>query len=136
MLKIGQLARRTGLSVEAIRYYQRLGLIAEASRTPSGYRQFEPRVVGRLQFVQRAQDLGFSLQEIRELLELRLSPGRSATDVLQRAEAKLADIRAKIADLDRMRAALEALTDACCGAGPTDDCPILKALDCAGLEGR
>jgi DNA-binding transcriptional MerR regulator len=98
MLRIGQVARRTGLSVETIRYYERLGLVAEAARTPSGYRQFEPEVVERLRFVQRAQALGFSLEEIRELLELRLSPGGHAADVRRRAEAKLDDIRAKARD--------------------------------------
>lgn len=136
MLKIGQVARRTGLSVETIRYYQRLGLIAEASRTASGYRQFEPGVVRRLEFVRRAQALGFSLQEIRDLLELRLSPDGSAAEVRQQAEAKLADIRAKIVDLERMRAALETLTRSCRRAGATDDCPILKALDGPGLQRR
>lgn len=128
MLRIGQVARTTGLSVETIRYYERLGLIGEAARTPSGYRQFEPDVVRRLRFVQRAQALGFSLEEIRELLELRLSPAASATEVREKADAKLSEIEAKLSDLRRMRRALKELTRSCCGNGPTSDCPILDAL--------
>ena len=127
-LRIGQVAQATGLSVETIRYYERLGLVAAATRTPSGYRQFEADVVERLRFVQRAQALGFSLEDVRELLELRLIPGSPAADVRRRAEAKLADIRSKARDLERMGEALERLVLACCGDGASDDCPILKAL--------
>ena len=129
MLRIGQVAQTTGLSVEAIRYYERLGLIGEVARTPSGYRQFEPDVVRRLRFVQRAQALGFSLEEIRELLELRLSSTASAAEVREKADAKLCEIEAKLSDLRRMRRALQELTACCCGNGSTSDCPILDALE-------
>ncbi len=128
-LKIGELSKRAGISVEAIRYYERLGLIRQVARTPSGYRHFDPDVVRRLWFIQRAQALGFSLEEIRELLELRVASGSTTRDVRQRAEAKIAGIEAKIADLERMRRALEDLTEACRGAGPAGECPILDALE-------
>lgn len=128
-LKIGHVARTTGLSVEAIRYYERLGLIDEAERTASGYRQFDPGVVRRLRFIQRAQALGFSLEEIRELLELRLSPAAPAAEVRMKADAKLSEIEAKLSDLWRMRRALKDLARSCCGDGPTSDCPILDALE-------
>ncbi|MFQ5526933.1 MAG: heavy metal-responsive transcriptional regulator [Thermoanaerobaculia bacterium] len=134
VLKIGHVAQTTGLSVEAIRYYERLGLIDEATRTPSGYRQFEPDVVRRLRFVQRAQALGFSLEEIRELLDLRLSAAASAAEVREKADAKLSEIEVKLSDLRRMRRALKELTRSCCGDGSTSDCPILDALE--GPEAR
>lgn len=127
-LKIGEVARSTGLSVEAIRYYERLGLLREIPRTDSGYRQFDSGDVRRLRFVQRAQALGFSLEEIRELLELRGSPSASAAEVRQVAQAKLAQIEHKLEDLARIRDALEAAACTCTGTGPASECPILDAL--------
>ena len=135
-LKIGEVAKSTGISVEAIRYYERLGLIREAPRTASGYRQFEPQVVRRLRFVQRAQALGFSLEEIRELLELRASPDASAAEVRRIARAKLAQIEGKMEDLARIRDALDDVSCACSGEGPVGDCPILDALAIADGEDR
>lgn len=135
-LRIGDVSKRAGISVEAIRYYERLGLIRQAARTASGYRKFDPDVVRRLQFIQRAQVLGFSLEEIRELLELRLTPGARNRDVRQRAEAKVAGIEARIAELQRMRAALHDLTAACCGAGTVGECPILDALEGSATRAR
>lgn len=129
MLKIGEVARTTGLSVEAIRYYERLGLIDAAPRTPAGYRQFEPNVERRLRFVRRAQALGFSLNEVRELLELHLSPDSPASEVREKAESKLSEVEAKLSDLRRMRRALRNLTRSCCGEGSTSDCPILDSLE-------
>jgi MerR family transcriptional regulator, copper efflux regulator len=128
-LKIGEVARQTGISVEAIRYYERLGLLREAPRTESGYRKFAPEVVRRLRFVQRAQALGFSLQEIRELLELRSSPAASASEVQRLAEAKLAEVDRKLADLARIREALATVSCTCSGEGPISECPILDALE-------
>lgn len=128
-LKIGEVARQTGISVEAIRYYERLGLVQEALRTDSGYRKFEPGVVRRLRFVQRAQALGFSLQEIRELLELRASPAASASEVHRLAEAKLAEVDRKLAELARIREALATVSCTCSGEGPISECPILDALE-------
>lgn len=127
-LKIGEVAKSAGLSVEAIRYYERVGLIRKAARTASGYRKFEPRVVRRLRFVQRAQELGFSLKEIRELLELRASPGAPAANVQELAQAKLEQIEGKLADLTRIRDALLAVSCRCSGEGAVDECPILDAL--------
>ncbi len=128
-LRIGEVSKRAGISVEAIRYYERLGLIRPAARTESGYRKFDPDVVRRLRFIQRAQALGFSLEEIRELLELGVTPGTTNRDVRQRAEEKIAGIEAKIAELQRMRDALHDLTAACCGAGTVEECPVLDALE-------
>ena len=133
-LKIGEVAYQAGVSVETIRYYERLGVIAEASRSSSGYRRFDPEAVREVGFVKRAQELGFSLEEIRELLQLCLTPTAPATMVRQRAETKLVSIEAKIADLERMRDALHSLTQACCGTGPIGDCAILDALETSSRE--
>lgn len=134
--KIGQVAQATGLTVEAIRYYERIGLIHEAPRTASGYRQFDPGVVHRLGFVQRAQDLGFSLDEIRELLELSASPEAPAAQVRELAQAKLAEIEAKLTDLTQIRDALRAVSSACRGEGPASECPILDALESSVQSGE
>lgn len=131
-MRIGQVAKLTSLTVETIRYYEKLGLIPEAARTRSGYRVFEQDSIRRLRFVGRAQCLGFSLDEIRELLELSTDNSASTDDVRRRASGKLRDIERKIATLVKMRDALRDLTAACCTSGPTRECPILGALEDPG----
>ncbi len=128
-LTIGHLAKDAQVNVETIRYYERLGLLPRPPRTQSGYRIFPDDAVRRLQFIQRAQDLGFSLKEIRNLLGLRLRPGTRCADVRERAEAKIAEIDVKIRSLQAMRKALVRLVGACSGGGPVSDCPILESLD-------
>jgi MerR family mercuric resistance operon transcriptional regulator len=133
-LTIGQLARRAGVGVETVRFYEREGLIDEPVRRASGYRQYEAEVVARLRFIRRAKELGFTLSEIKELLSLKLDPSTTCADVKCRAEAKIANIEAKIDSLKRMKQALVKLTNACGGHRKTNDCPILDALD--GDEGQ
>lgn len=133
-LTIGQVAQRAGMGVETIRFYERQGLIEEPPRRPSGYRQYAPEVVARLRFIRRAKELGFTLEEVRELLELRVDEERTCDEVRARAEAKLEDISGKIAELVRMRSALREIARACRGSGPTSECPILDALDAEGLR--
>jgi MerR family mercuric resistance operon transcriptional regulator len=98
-LTIGQLARQAGVGVETIRFYEREGLLAEPGRLPSGYRQYPPDAVERVKFIRRAQRLGFTLRESRELLDLRDDPDAGQVDVRERATDKLADIDARIAEL-------------------------------------
>jgi MerR family transcriptional regulator, copper efflux regulator len=128
-LTIGQVARLCDLGVETVRFYEREGLIEPPPRKASGYRQYPQETVSRLRFVRRAKDLGFSLQEIRELLALRDNPAASAREVKRRAEDKLADIEARLADLERMRTALLGLTQSCHGRGSVVTCPIIEALN-------
>ncbi len=128
-LTIGKVAKAAGLGVETVRFYERQGLIAEPARSESGYRQYRPETIRRLQFIVRAKALGFTLQEIGDLLDLRATPGAGCADVQARAEAKIADIEARIAQLDAMKLALGALVVQCRGEGPLSDCPILDALD-------
>lgn len=128
-LTIGQLAERSGVGVETLRFYEREGLIAEPRRRPSGYRQYPPEVVRRVWFIRHAKELGFSLKEISELLSLRVDPNSACRDVRERAQTKIADIEGKIESLERMREALQRLVKKCRGKGPTSECPILEELD-------
>ena len=127
-LTIGQLAQRAGVGVETIRFYEREGLLLEPPRRPSGYRDYPPETVVRIVFIRRAKDLGFTLKEINELLDLRVSPRRNCAQAKRSAEAKIADIDGKIASLRRMRRALRGLTKACEERRPTTECPILASL--------
>jgi MerR family mercuric resistance operon transcriptional regulator len=125
---IGQLAREAGVGVETVRFYEREGLLAEPPRKRSGYRQYPPEAIARVRFIRRAKDLGFTLREITELLELRIDPSKSCADVRALAKSKIADVDAKLADLTRIKAALEILARACRGTGPTSECPILDSM--------
>lgn len=131
-LTIGQLAEQAGVNVETIRYYERRALLAEPPRTPGGYRQYDPAAVRRIAFIRHAQELGFTLDEIAELLELRLDHVDHCEAVERRAHKAVARIDRKMAELARMRAALAPLLEACRARRPSDDCPILDALDPEG----
>ncbi len=109
-LTIGELAKQGGVNLETIRYYERKGLLPKPPRTPSGYRAFPEMAVRRIRFIKQAQELGFSLKEIEELLALRIAPGSTRADVRERAEAKITDIEDKISRLRSMKKALERLT--------------------------
>jgi MerR family mercuric resistance operon transcriptional regulator len=127
-LTIGQLAQRAEVGVETIRFYEREGLIPEPPRRPSGYRDYPLDTVARIVFIRRAKDLGFTLKEVNELLELRVRPRRNCAHVKRSADSKIADIDDKIASLRRMRRALKNLTKACEERTPTTECPILTSL--------
>jgi MerR family copper efflux transcriptional regulator len=128
-LTIGKIARKSGLGIETVRFYEKQGLLHEPQRSESNYRLYPEDEVARLNFIRRAKELGFSLREIRELLQLHDDPRATKGEVREKTEAKIADIRKKLADLSRMLAALETLVAACDGHGPVVECPILKALE-------
>lgn len=128
-LKIGELARRSGLRVETLRYYERRGLIPPPDRLPSGYRIYSPEVLQRLAFIRRCKALGFTLEETRDLLQLQQRPECGSAVVKQRVERHIADIRRRVEDLQQMLATLEALSASCDGKGPAADCPILAFLE-------
>src|SRR5262249_53758730 len=129
LLTIGKLARQAGVSVQTIRYYERRGLILEPPRSSSGYRLYDTGAIKRLAFVRKAQLLGFSLDEVDELLSLRTRPGTSCADIRQRAHQKSNTVDQKISELTRMRGALSTLAARCRGRGPTSECPILEAFE-------
>lgn len=128
-MSIGQVAAETGITVEAIRYYENQALIPEAPRSPAGYRLFPADTIKRIRFIQRAQDLGFSLRDIHALLGLRNAPGASCATVKARAEEKLAEVDKKIFELMRIRSALTNLSEQCVAQADLGDCPILDALE-------
>lgn len=128
-LTIGHLAKAAGVNLETVRYYERRGLLPRPPRSPSGYRIFPSDAARRLRFIRRAQELGFSLTEIRELLSLRSSRTATSRDIRKRAEAKIADVETKIKSLEAIRKALRKLTDTCDGCSPLTECPILESLE-------
>ena len=125
-LGIGQLAKRGGVRVDTVRYYERNGLLAARSRLASGYRRYGEVELARLRFIRRAQALGFTLKEIKQLLAL--SAQRDVARVKRSAQTKLKDVQARIAALERVRDGLATLVEACPGHGRAADCPILRAL--------
>lgn len=124
-----QVADAAKVSIEAVRFYEKESLIAEPPRTEAGYRQYPADTVKRLRFIKRAQSLGFSLPEIKELLALRINPETTAGDIRHRAQQKIQEIENKIQALHSMKLALEQITKSCHGSGPASECPILEALD-------
>lgn len=132
-LKIGDVAEQGGVNLQTIRYYEREGLLPEPPRLASGYRMFPETAVRRVRFIKRAQELGFSLAEIRDLLSLRENAGAGVQDMRDRAKAKVADIEEKMRTLRAMKDALNRLAERCPGCGPLSDCPILDALDAKGV---
>jgi MerR family copper efflux transcriptional regulator len=125
-LSIGKLARLAGVGIDTVRYYERNGLLAPGARLASGYRRYGELELSRLRFIRKAQKLGFTLKEIGSLLSL--SARRDVAQVKRAAQAKLADVDARIEDLRRVRAGLALLVDSCPGHGRAADCPILRAL--------
>lgn len=128
----GELARRCEINFETVRYYEAQGLIPKPARTAANYRVYDEDAVRRVRFVKRAQELGFTLKEIRELLALRASPRARCADVCARAEVKLADIDAKLRSLRAMRRALAKLMEECQRGAPTSECPILDSFEDEG----
>ena len=127
-MKIGELSKQTGVSIDTIRYYEQRGLIPPASRTATGYRQYSDGDVSRLQFIVQAKDLGFTLEESSQLLALRAGDGHCA-EVRAVAEAKAREIEVRIGKLSRMRQILLSLAEQCEASSDTDPCPILKSLE-------
>lgn len=128
-LTIGQVAGEAGVNVQTLRYYERRGILEEPKRSPSGYREYSPETVRVIRFVKRAQDLGFTLTEIQELLELRQHRPREREVVRTLAAAKVRDIEQKVRDLESMKRALNELVESCACKGATSGCPILEAIE-------
>ena len=127
-LTIGSVAKRVGVAIDTIRYYEREGLLPEPQRRASGYRSYGEGAIAQLRFIRRAKQLGFTLEEIRELLALSADRRRGVKAVKQRAQQRLAAIEQRILDLQRMRDGLAQLVESCPGHGAPEQCPILRAL--------
>jgi MerR family copper efflux transcriptional regulator len=133
-LRIGELAKAADVGVETVRFYERKGLLEVPQRKASGYRQYDEETVQVLQFIRRAKELGFTLKEIKSLLELRSDVSSPRAEVKQQAEKKVGEIDVKIAQLQRMRNGLMSLVGQCHGDGSIVGCPILDALQ--GMDQR
>jgi len=131
-LTIGHLAKEAGVNLETVRYYERRGLLPRPPRSTSGYRLFPAEVARHLKFIRRAQALGFSLAEVAELLSLRVSRRTTSAQIRAKAEAKIADIEAKMRSLDSIKTTLRKLTKVCDGRLPVARCPILESLEGEG----
>jgi MerR family mercuric resistance operon transcriptional regulator len=128
-LSISQVAKRGGVNIQTVRYYERQGLLAPTSRTEAAYRIFSAESVRRIRFIKRAQELGFSLKEIKELLSLRIDAHTTQADIRKRTRAKIADVEQKILHLQAIHASLLRMAENCSGCGSLKDCPILESLD-------
>lgn len=126
---IGQLAKTTGVNIQTIRYYERLRLLEPCDRKPSGYRLYDGESLKRLRFIKNAQTLGFTLHEIAELLNLRVTSTARCGDVQRKAQAKLLQVVAKVRDLRTLARALKGLIRTCRAGQPTEQCPILTSLE-------
>jgi MerR family transcriptional regulator, copper efflux regulator len=125
---IGEAAEQAGVNIQTLRYYERRGLLPRTPRRASGYREFPDDAVRIVRFIKRAQDLGFSLAEVEELLRLRRHSGKNRARIRSVADEKIHQIDQKVAELERMKRALQTLVRSC-RDGATLDCPIIEALD-------
>ena len=127
-VSIGELAKVTSTKVVTIRYYERIGLLPSPQRTSGNYRAYDREQVSRLSFIRRCRDLGFTLDQIRDLLRLSSRKDQDCTDVDRLAAAHLASVRTKIADLKRLATELQRINSCCEGGGRIADCRIIEAL--------
>lgn len=135
-LQIGQVAKKTGLSVDAIRFYEKAGLLPRPTRTAAGYRVYHQREVADLEFIQKAQQLGFSLKEIRELFSIQRHPHEVCVHVRDLIAQKLAVVRSKIKELQTLEAGLADALKQCHKslrrpAQQQDSCPVLREITAA-----
>ncbi len=125
---IGKVAKKSGVGVETVRFYERLGLIEQPPRSGGGYRKYPEKTVVRIRFIKQAKKLGFTLKEIGELLMLQKTAGTSCVDFQRRAESKLIDVNSRIEELERIRDILDNLIQSCSMEKSTEECPILNVM--------
>lgn len=127
-LTIGELGEQANVNIETLRYYERRGLLPPPPRSAANYRLFPPETVHVVRFIKQAQELGFTLKEIEELLSLRAIPEAQCADVKKLAQEKIKDIDTKIATLQALREVLDAMLTECPGKAPIQQCPILETI--------
>ena len=127
-MRIGELAALVGVPAATIRYYERRGILSEPGRTRAGYRQYGAETAQRLRFIKRAQDLGFTLEEIDELLALRVDDPASCAAVEAKTRDKIDTVRRKIAEMTRLERILDRIGAACASRARTEECPVLEML--------
>jgi MerR family mercuric resistance operon transcriptional regulator len=134
-LTIGAVAKQAGVGVETVRFYERRGLVRRPPKPAAGFRSYPQEAVARIRFIRNAQWLGFSLQEIKDLLALRINTGTSCAAVRSRAAAKAADVESRLAELERIQSELRKLVAVCPGRGALTYCTIIDALESPDLTG-
>jgi MerR family copper efflux transcriptional regulator len=130
-LSIGAVAAQAGCSVPTVRYYEEIGLLPHAPRTDAGRRHYDGIAVRRLTFIRRCRDFGFSIDQVRELVDLIDNPRRPCLEVRDVAAARLAEVRDRIAELQALESSLGAFVETCattCAGGPAIDCTVLEDL--------
>jgi MerR family transcriptional regulator, copper efflux regulator len=128
-LTIGQVAKAARVNIETLRYYERCGLLEPPMRSESNYRRYPKDTARIILFIKRAQELGFTLKEVRELLSLRNAPSAQSKEIKELARIKLVDINDRIETLQKMSVALAKLVSQCSGVGSVDQCAILQAIE-------
>lgn len=128
-MNIGQVADLLGIHVQTIRYYEREGLLPPLARTPRGYRTLDATTIRRIRFIRHAQEAGFTLREIADLLALQAAPDGTCHDVLDFLQDKLADLEQRITQLHALQQVLKNLAARCVTGLPANDCPVLEALE-------
>ncbi len=129
-MTIGELTKKVGVNVQTIRYYEREGLMTDAHRWPdSGYRDFDDEALLHLKFIRSAKELGFTLREIKELLDMRVLPGESCAEVREMIGTKLVDLDRRINEMRRLRRTLVKLEAACGRRTAGTTCPVLWAIE-------
>jgi len=127
-LTIGELAKKSGVNIETIRYYEKRGLLTEPPRSESGYRQFPEETLEQIKFIMNAKKVGFTLKEILELFSLRLGSNSTCADVKKKAEEKIKEVEEKINQLRRIKKALSEMTALCSRGVPARNCHFLEML--------
>lgn len=133
-MTVGVVAKRAGVNIDTIRYYERQGLLSKSARTRAGYRTFTEETIQRLRFIKNAKALGFTLGEIKQLLVLRVTAGSACTAVRRQAQAKVSHIEEKITSLENMKEALQKLITVCLADKPTAKCSFLTNLNSEGIS--
>jgi MerR family copper efflux transcriptional regulator len=128
-MRIGTVSREAGVNAQTLRYYERRGLLPKTGRLASGYREYDPATVGLVRFIKNAQELGFTLNEIRELITLRANRSQSSEDVRRVATRKIEEMDRRIRQLTEMKDELAALVEQCNATRCKDDCVIIDAFD-------
>lgn len=129
LLTVSQLARATEVGADTVRYYERIGIIGEASRTDSGYRKFDGQAADRIRFIKNAQEMGFSLDEIKELMRLADDDAADCSAVSEFARRKADELEDRIRKMRRFKRELDELVDACSGSNPLGSCKILARIN-------
>lgn len=127
-MSIGELAKTVGVKIVTIRYYEQINVLPPAARTASNYRTYSQDHAQRLRFIRRCRDLGFSLEQVRDLLRFSAEHAASCTEVCCMAERHLATVEEKLADLNRLASELRRISGRCNGKRPMAECRILEAL--------